>query len=92
MVEAAEKKQAKQNRLGAKRQHGLWEEFFCSGLKIKKLIEKQSEKWLKPRRKSKRSKTVLEQSDNTVFAKCFFVADSTLLRTYDFFRENFFNF
>lgn len=81
MVEAAEKKQTKQKRLGAKRQHGLWAEFFfCSGLKIKKQVEKQSGKWLKPRRKSKRSKTVLEQSDNTVFAKCFFVADSTLLR------------
>jgi len=62
--------------------------FFCSGLKIKKQVEKQSEKWLKPRRKSKRSKTVLEQSDSTVFAKCFFVAASTLLRKI-FFRENF---
>ena len=80
MVEATEKKQAKKNRLGAKRQHGLWAEFFCSGLKNKKQVEKQSGKWLKPRRKSKRSKTVLEQSDNTVFAKCFFVAASTLLR------------
>ena len=81
MVEAAEKKQAKQNRLGAKRQHGLWAELFLQRLKNKKkLIEKQSGKWLKPRRKSKRSKTVLEQSDNTVFAKCFFVAASTLLR------------
>ena len=73
MVEAAEKKQAKQNRLGAKRQHGLWAEFFCSGLKIKKLIEKQSGKWLKPRRKSKRSKTVLEQSDSTDCGQSFFV-------------------
>ena len=88
MVESTEKKQAKQNRLGAKRQHGLWTDFFCSGLKIKKQVEKQSGKWLKSRRKSKRSKTVLEQSDNTVFAKCFFVADSTLLRE-NFFRENF---
>ena len=31
MVEAAKKKQAKQNRLGAKRQHGLCEVLFCSG-------------------------------------------------------------
>lgn len=31
MVEAAEKKQAKQNRLGAKRQHGFCEVLFCSG-------------------------------------------------------------
>ena len=30
MVEAAEKKQAKQNRLGAKRQHGLWADFFAA--------------------------------------------------------------
>ena len=39
MVEAAEKMQAKQNRLGAKRQHGLWAEFFCSGFNtFKKMI------------------------------------------------------
>lgn len=31
MVEAAKKKQAKQNRLGAKRQHGFCEVLFCSG-------------------------------------------------------------
>ena len=31
MVEAAEKKQAKQKRLGAKRQHGFCEVLFCSG-------------------------------------------------------------
>lgn len=31
MVEAAEKKQTKQNRLGAKRQHGFCEVLFCSG-------------------------------------------------------------
>lgn len=31
MVESAEKKQAKQNRLGAKRQHGFCEVLFCSG-------------------------------------------------------------
>ena len=36
MVEAAEKKQAKQNRLGAKRQHGLWAELFLQWLKNKK--------------------------------------------------------
>ena len=73
MVEAAEKKQAKQNRLGAKRQHGLWAElFFAVALKNKKQVEKQSEKWLNPRRKSKRSKTVLEQSDSTDCGKNFF--------------------